>query len=185
MEYTYLGHSSFLLESLGGTRIVTDPYPQSVMPHPVVSCDLVTLSHHHFDHDDVSQVAGNPLVYDGLEKLTVGDVSLYGVDSFHDDVKGQKRGKNTIYVFEMDGLRLAHLGDLGTALVEEQIEKIGKLDYLFIPVGGTYTIDPEQAAFVARQLNAKKVVPMHYSCPNHSFELHTQEEFWAVFEGEK
>ncbi len=183
MKYTYLGHASFLLESDDGVRIVTDPYPQSVMAHPVVNCDIVTLSHHHFDHCDLTQIGGTPMICEELAPVTVGSVRLYGIESFHDEVQGQKRGMNTIFVFEMDGKRLAHLGDLGHTLSGEQLKAIGPLDVLFVPVGGTFTLDPEGAVRVVRQLNPKEVVPMHFFTKGHSFEqLKKDTDFWAEME---
>lgn len=182
MRYTYLGHSSFLLESDSGTRIVTDPYPQTVFTHPIVDCDVVTVSHHHFDHDDITQVGGSFRVADTPEPLTIGDIRIYGVPSFHDEVMGAKRGDNIIYVFEFDGIRIAHLGDLGHLLTDDQIAAIGQLDLLFIPVGGTYTLDPQKAALVTRQLNAKKTVPMHYGTEGHSFKLKTDKDYYRELE---
>ncbi|MDO4565180.1 MAG: MBL fold metallo-hydrolase [Clostridia bacterium] len=184
MKLSYLGHASFLITCNDGLRIVTDPYPADIYPHEPVECDLVTMSHDHFDHCDLSLIEGTPKVIKELEPLDVRGLHLYGVKSFHDEVGGKKRGENTIFVFEADGERLAHLGDLGQLLSDEQVAAIGALDVLLIPVGGTFTLDPKAAVEVAKQLRPKRVIPMHYACKGHSFKLVPAAEFVRLLESE-
>lgn len=186
MKYTYLGHASFLIETEGGIRLVTDPYPQSIMAHKVVDCHYVTLSHKHFDHCDLSQVKGNFTVIDSTAPFETEGLKIYGIDSYHDDCKGQKRGGNIIFVIEADNERFCHLGDLGEHLSKEQIAAIGAVDCLFVPVGGTYTLNPQQAAEVVCQLKPIKTVPMHYHMQGHSFDiLRPQSEFWEQLDAKK
>ncbi len=171
----WLGHASFYLESPAGVRLVTDPYGPQVSPAaPVVTADVVTISHEHFDHNYLENIKGNPQVWRGLTpdgsdwsglEQTFKDVYAYTVPAYHDDAAGNKRGKIAIFVFEIGNLRLAHLGDLGHLLDEEQVQKIGRLDVMMIPVGGYFTIDAGQAWQVVGALKPRVVVPMHYLVP--------------------
>ncbi len=170
MQLTYLGHSSFLIQSDAGARIITDPYPQSVCPHPVEACDAYTISHAHFDHCDMEQVAGTPLMIDTAIPITIGDITVSCVPSFHDDARGKRRGENRIYLFEADGQRVAHLGDLGHLPDTVQQARIGRVDALLCPTGGMYTITPEQAVSVVRALRPGCVIPMHYRTAEHTME---------------
>jgi L-ascorbate metabolism protein UlaG (beta-lactamase superfamily) len=132
--------------------------------------DLVTVSHEHTDHNATDLADGDPIVVlrglglDGWAKIdqTIKGVRVRTVGVFHDETQGTQRGKNAIFVFDVDGLRVAHLGDLGHVLSNEQIKEIAAVDVLLIPVGGFYTIDARKAAEVVNQLNPKIIVPMHY-----------------------
>lgn len=163
VEITYLGHSSFRIKGKKQS-LVTDPYdPKKVgFKFPKVSADLVTVSHDHDDHNKSELVAGVKKVISTPGEYEIGGVSIIGISSFHDDKKGTERGKNTIFVIEMDNLRVVHLGDLGHTLKEEKINGIGDVDILMIPVGGKYTIGPEKALQVSQSLEPKIIIPMHY-----------------------
>lgn len=157
------GHSEFYLETENGFRILTDPFDAHVgYPMKEVACDAVTVSHGHGDHSFVEKAQGGIVIADekGVTHLS-SDVTALGIPSFHDECEGQKRGKNLIFVIEADGLRIAHLGDLG-AWDEALIEKIGYVDILLIPVGGFYTIDAASAAALYQRLKPRVVIPMHY-----------------------
>lgn len=164
MEVTYLGHSAFKIKGKN-SAVVTDPYDAKVSKFPRdVEADIVTVSHQHGDHNAVAQVSGKPFVIDGPGEYEVGGVSVIGIQTWHDDKLGQERGSNTMFVIEIDGLRLAHLGDLGHKLTEIQLEEMGgAIDVVFVPVGGFYTIDAKTAAEVVKQLDPWVVVPMHYA----------------------
>lgn len=163
MEVTFLGHAAFKIKGKNST-VVTDPYDAKVSKFPKdVDANIVTVSHQHLDHNAVSQVVGKPFVVEGPGEYEVGGVSIIGVATWHDDQAGKERGANTAYVIEMDGLRLLHLGDLGHKLSEEQLEEMGAIDVVFVPVGGFYTIDAKTASEVVKQLDPWVVVPMHYS----------------------
>jgi len=171
---TWLGQACFVLETAAGTRVVMDPIPKGLgyeLPGNL-RADLVTISHEHADHNNVALVAGKPRVIRGLTSDRKGwtrvdekvkDVSVRAVAVYHDDKKGAVRGLNTVFIFEVGGLRIAHLGDLGNTLSDEQLAAIGLVDVLLIPVGGTFTIDGRQATRVVEQLRPRvMVVPMHY-----------------------
>lgn len=168
MKITWLGHASFLIETAGGVRVITDPfeagsYGGAVGYAPIEErADLVTVSHEHPDHNFVESVQGSPDVVRETGERTVKGIVVRGVASFHDECRGHERGKNTMFVLEADGLRVAHLGDLGHALSTEEARALGPVDVLLAPVGGHFTIGPEDAKRVAEKLGAKVVIPMHY-----------------------
>jgi len=135
----------------------------------------------------VDVVSGTPSVLRGLSsggkdfasiEEKIKDVKIYTVPSYHDANQGQQRGKNAIFVFEFDGLKVVHLGDLGHELTAEQVEKIGAVDVMMIPVGGTYTIFEETADKVVVQLNPKRIVfPMHFKTDAAGFLPHTGDDY--------
>lgn len=165
MEITFLGHSSFRIKGQNAT-LVTDPYDDSVgFKLPKLKADIVTISHEHNDHNKYNKVADVKKVVAGPGEYEIMEVSIVGIASFHDDKKGNLRGGNTIYVIEVDGVRIVHLGDLGHKLSEKVLEKMGEVDVLMIPVGGEYTVGPVRAAEVVRDIEPKIVIPMHYQMP--------------------
>lgn len=165
MDITYLGHASFKLKGKDAT-LVMDPFADSIgIKFPKIEADIVTLSHEHADHANSSAVAGDPMVLTGPGEYEVKGVSILGFESYHDDSKGEKRGRNTMYVVEIDGVRVAHLGDLGHRLSEKQANEFGEIDVLLIPVGGEYTIGAVDAVATAQEIEAKITVPMHFKQP--------------------
>lgn len=165
MEIGYLGHASFRLKGRA-TTVVTDPYDERCGKWPKgATADIVTVSHDHGDHNQVEKVEGEKFIIDGPGEYEVKGVSVVGVATWHDDKGGAERGVNTIYVIEMDGLRVAHLGDLGHRLSEAQLEEVGAADVVLVPVGGVYTIDAKTAAEVVRQIDPSIAIPMHYQQP--------------------
>ncbi len=163
MEITFLGHSSFKIKGKKVT-LVSDPFdPQMVgFKFPKVSADIVTISHDHKDHNRADLVGDVKKIIFGAGEYEIQETSILGIASFHDSNSGKERGKNVIYVVEMDKIRLVHLGDLGHVLSDKMIEEIGEVDILFVPVGGKYTIDYKQATQVVDDLEPKIVIPMHY-----------------------
>lgn len=163
MDITYLGHSSFKLKGKTGS-VVTDPFdPKMVgLKYSGVEGDIVTVSHDHEDHNRVDLVKNYEKVIDGPGEYEINNISIIGVASYHDDKKGEERGRNTIYVFEIDGLRICHLGDLGHKLSDSQIEAIGDIDILLIPVGGVYTIAPSLAVEIVQNIEPSIIIPMHF-----------------------
>jgi len=157
------GHSEFLLETSDGFRILTDPYDAHVgYPIHNVICDAVTVSHGHGDHCYADKAKGSVVIADasGVTRLS-REVSVLGIPSFHDECQGKQRGGNLIFIIEAEGLRIAHLGDLG-AWDETLLEQLGAVDILLVPVGGHYTIDAASAARLAQTLRARITIPMHY-----------------------
>lgn len=187
MELRYYGHAMFGLTS-GGKTIIIDPFNDDVgYPRPAVSADAVVVTHEHADHSNVGLVAGTPRVLRGLAQEgktwanldeRVGPVRVTGVATYHDDQQGGARGKNTVVIFEAEGLRVAHLGDLGHLPSDEQARAIGRADVLIIPVGGYYTIGPAEADKVIAQLKPRVVIPMHFKTEvNASWPIGTLDEF--------
>jgi L-ascorbate metabolism protein UlaG (beta-lactamase superfamily) len=162
MDITYLGHSSFKIKTKNAT-LVTDPYAATVgFKFPKTEADIVTVSHDHDDHNQSSLVEGVKKVIDGPGEYEVMGVSILGFSSYHDNEKGEGRGKNTIYVIEADGIRIAHLGDLGHSLSTELVDDIAAIDILMLPVGGDYTIGAKEASEVVSKIDPYFVIPMHY-----------------------
>jgi len=176
-KLTWLGQSAFVLETATGTRIVMDPIPKGLgydLPAGL-KADAITISHEHPDHNNVALVINKPRILRGLTADKKGwtkidekvkDVAIRSVGVYHDDKRGAERGLNTVFVFETGGLRIAHLGDLGHLLTDEQLSAIGSVDIVLVPVGGVFTIDAYQATRVVDQLHPRLVVvPMHYKTP--------------------
>ncbi len=159
------GHSCFEFADENELVLVTDPHDgKSIgIKQPVAIANIVTMSHDHFDHNAERVIQGNDKkLVTGSGNKTVKGISIKGVDSFHDEEKGAKRGENVMYNFEMEGLKICHLGDLGELLDEKQVSQIGEVDILFIPVGGTFTLDAEGAWKVINEIKPRVVVPMHF-----------------------
>lgn len=164
MIVTCLGHAKFLLELDNGLRIVTDPYDdQSGYPVTPVNADVVLVSHVHHDHNAVETIGGNPRILREAGVTTLApDVRVTALSAYHDNVHGAKRGSTLLFLLEAEGLRVAHLGDLGHTLTDAQRRTLTPVDLLMIPVGGFYTIDAPTARQVAEDLQARVILPMHY-----------------------
>ena len=178
MKIKYLAHAAFLITSADGTRIVTDPYETSggIKHGPInETADIVTVSHEHGDHNNVSAVKGNPEVVKASAE--VKGIKIKAVPTAHDDKNGSQRGKNTIFCFEVDGINICHAGDLGHTLTTEQVKAIGKVDVLMVPVGGFFTIDANTATKVCDQLKPKIIMPMHYKTDKLNFPINGVDDF--------
>ena len=164
MLIRYNGHSEFLIEGAGGLRILTDPYdPRIPFPQVKQSADVVTISHEHADHCYLDKLLNEPIIVRGTGRHEpVKGLSILGIASFHDDAGGSKRGLNTIFVLEMEDLRICHLGDLGAMPDEAGLKALQKLDVLMLPVGGTYTLDAKEAAALVKLIKPRVIIPMHY-----------------------
>jgi L-ascorbate metabolism protein UlaG (beta-lactamase superfamily) len=194
MTIRWLGQSAFLLTGAAG-RIAIDPFgaiadamrSRVTWDYPAiegVEAELLLVTHEHLDHNGVEVVGGEPQVI----RSTAGTFdspfgTVVGVASEHDEVAGTQRGPNSVFVFELDGLRVAHFGDFGqTALRPEQRAAIGDVDVLIVPVGAGPTIGGAQAAGIARELNARLAIPMHYRTPAIDF-LEPADAFLEALEG--
>jgi L-ascorbate metabolism protein UlaG (beta-lactamase superfamily) len=165
MKIKYLGHSAFAVTSNSGVKIITDPYetsPDLTYGEITESADIVTVSHQHFDHRNAAAVRGNPQVVSQVGRSIVKGIEIKGIASAHDDSGGRVRGGNIIFCFEVDGVAVCHLGDLGHRLDDRQLKEVGRADVLLIPVGGNFTIDAKIATEVCNQLKPRVVIPMHY-----------------------
>ena len=177
MEITWLGHACFRIKGRHAT-IITDPYSPNLgysLGKP--TANIVTVSHQHAGHAYVQGVGGEPKLVTGPGEYEISGVLIIGIRTFHDDVKGEKRGKNTVYLMEVDEVSVCHLGDLGHTLTAEQVEELGDIDVLLLPVGGISTINASTAAQVVRQLEPKIIIPMHYKTPAISRELDPVDKF--------
>jgi L-ascorbate metabolism protein UlaG (beta-lactamase superfamily) len=175
------GHAAFHLSGREGTVFI-DPFgdisgfaSQGITfeypPVAGVNADLVLITHEHADHNGAETIGGNPAVLRstaGRLESPLGEV--VAIASEHDEAAGTQRGPNTIFVFGLEGIRIAHFGDFGQrALRDEQAEAIGQVDMVFLPVGAGPTIGPEQAAAIVERLAPRWVVPMHYRTHRISF----------------
>ncbi|MCS7233117.1 MAG: MBL fold metallo-hydrolase [Synergistetes bacterium] len=178
MRIEWLGHACFLIETRNGVKIITDPYDPALGYPPIRDeADIVLVSHDHFDHNYVEGVKGNPYVVMTPELRTIKGVSISGVELFHDRSAGRERGKNIAFIIDADGLRLVHLGDLGHVPTPAQLSNFGRVDVLFIPVGGFYTIDGGDARKILAELNPKIAIPMHFKTPVLGFPISGVEPF--------
>ncbi|MBP7927737.1 MBL fold metallo-hydrolase [Patescibacteria group bacterium] len=163
MEITYIGHSCFKIKGKF-TTVITDPYDPSALGYklPKLSGDIVLVSHQHEDHNYTSGVSDYKMVIDTPGEYEVSGVFVSAHQTYHDAKNGTERGKNTIYQIEIDGFNILHLGDLGHELSKETLEKLPTIDVLFIPVGGSYTMDAKVAAKVTHDIEPAFTIPMHY-----------------------
>ena len=177
MEISWLGHSCFRIKGRQ-TAIITDPYSPGLgysLGKPTAS--IVTVSHQHPGHCYTEGIGGGSRLVTGPGEYEIAGVLIIGISTFHDGEKGMRRGKNTVYLMEMDEVSVCHLGDLGHVLTADQAEELGDVDVLLLPVGGVSTINATMAAEVVRQLEPKVVVPMHYKTEALRRELDTAERF--------
>ena len=174
MKIKWLGHAAFLITSNANIRIITDPYQSGggIKYSPITEeADYVTISHEHSDHNYTDSIRGNAVIIRGVGTHQKEHFTFKGFASFHDDRNGRLRGENTIFCFNIDDIKICHLGDLGHLLFEDKIEEIGEVDVLLIPVGGTYTIDANQATELCKKINPKIIIPMHFKTPKLDFPI--------------
>src|SRR3989344_7748407 len=181
-KITWAGQSCFQISVSNfkehSANIVIDPFGDIGLKSPNFDADILLVSHGHDDHGNVRAVKGTPFLIDAPGEYEIGGVFVQGIDSFHDDVQGKERGKNTIYTIEAEDMRFCHLGDFGQKqLTDEQLDMIGHVDILMIPVGGVYTIDSAEAQKVIGQIEPKIVIPMHYGLEKLNVKLDGVEKF--------
>jgi len=177
MDITWLGLSCFRIRG-SHAIIVTDPFPPGLGYNlGKLTADIVTVSHQHPSHSYDQGINGEHRLVKGPGEYEISGVLILGIRTYHDSVKGQSRGKNTIYLMEIDGVNVLHLGDLGHALGDDMVEEIGNVDILLLPVGGVSTINAAMAAEVIRKLEPKVVIPMHYKTAKSDRDLEPVENF--------
>ena len=177
MDITWYGHSCFRLSERGVT-IVTDPPSDDLgYERPRIRADVVTISHDHPGHNNHIGFRGGPKFFDGPGEYEVRDVFITGIMSYHDARQGATRGRNTIFVFDFDGVTVCHLGDLGHVLSQAQVESLNDVDVLLVPIGGLHTLDAAKSAEVISLIEPRLVVPMHYKTPLEKARLHTLDKF--------
>ena len=185
VKIVWAGQSCFEISVSDGkdhsATIVIDPFGDVGLKMPSFTADVLLTTHDHQDHSNIKAVKGEPFVIEGPGEYEVKGVFVKGIDSFHDDVDGKERGKNTIYTIETENIRFCHLGDFGQKqLTDDQLEKIGPVDILMIPVGGVYTIDASQAQKIVGQVDPKIVIPMHFELPKLTVKLDSVEKFLKI-----
>ena len=177
MDVTWLGHGCFRLRGRGAA-VVTDPYPPAIgLKLSRMDAEVVTVSHEHDNHNYTQVVREGAYEIHGPGEYEVAGVSVIGIPTYHDDSKGAKEGRNTVYLIEIDDVRVCHLGDLGHKLDDAEAEAVATPDVLLVPVGGRSAINGAQAAEVVRQLEPRYVVPMHYAIPGLKVELDPIDRF--------
>lgn len=183
VRVSWLGHAMFLLEDGAGHRVVTDPYGEGVgYTLPQVEADIVLVSHDHFDHANVGAVKGDPQVVSDPSPRNVDGVEIEGFATYHDESGGKERGPNIVFRWRMQGLTFVHLGDIGHMLSEEQQKELRGADVLFVPVGGTFTVDDAGAAELVTALAPRIAIPMHFRNEACSFPILNEEPFLARFQ---
>lgn len=174
MDILWYGQSCFKVKTKT-TSIIIDPFDPEFtglkLPKDT-QAEIAISSHNHKDHSNLAAVSGDPVLVTGPGEYEIKGVAIVGVSTFHDDLKGAERGKNTVYNIQVDGLNIVHLGDFGqNSLTQEQIEEIGECDILMIPVGGVYTIDAKIGSEIVSQLEPRIIIPMHFKVPGLKFDL--------------
>lgn len=184
MQIQYYGQSCFKITTKPAGRatedvsIFMDPFSKELgIRPPQGQADVVFVSHDHWDHNNVSALKGDPVVIDTPGEFAVKGINVVGIESFHDGEEGATKGKSTIYILEVEDLKICHLGDLGTELSGKQLEEIDGVDILFVPVGGKYTIDGKKAAEIVRKIEPAMVVPMHYKVSGSTAEIDDETKF--------
>lgn len=181
LEIRWHGHSCF--EISNEITLVTDPHDgKSIgIPPPLVTADVVLVSHDHFDHNSTKTVANDhTTIVTNRKKRTVHDIIIKGIQTFHDTCEGEKRGENTVFKFTIEDITFCHLGDLGHIPNEKQLQSIGSVDLLFIPIGGTYTLDAGNAWELIKKINPKIIIPMHYKIEGLSLPLAPVDDFLSL-----
>jgi L-ascorbate metabolism protein UlaG (beta-lactamase superfamily) len=177
LDISWLGHSCFRIKGKEVT-VITDPcHPSLGYSLSRLQANIVTLSHFHPGHSYIEAITSEFRVIKGPGEYELGGIFITGIATWHDAVKGEKLGKNTVYLLEMDGMALCHLGDLGHLPSPELIEDMGDIDVLFLPVGGVSTIGSSTAAEIVRRLTPKVVIPMHYKTAALTTELEPVDKF--------
>lgn len=186
MNIKWLGHASFQLENADGGKLVTDPYDASVgyeLTYP--EADVVTSSHDHHDHNAFDTVKGEFEIIKEPGKFSAHGYEIEGIPSFHDNTGGSQRGGNIIFNIVTDGIRICHLGDLGHVPDEDMVARIGRVDVLMVPTGGTYTLDQKGARDTCNVLMPRLVIPMHFKTRVCKLDLTVVERFMELMKADE
>ena len=183
MKIKWYGHAAFLITSAQGVKIVTDPYQPGAFDGKLSygkiddRVDIVLVSHDHADHNHAEGLPGSPEVIKGNGSKTSKGIAIRGVATFHDPSQGSERGDNTVFTWNVDGVQICHLGDLGHVLSRKELAEIGPVDILLAPVGGFFTIDAKEASQVAESIKPKVLIPMHFKTEKCGFPIAPVEDF--------
>lgn len=184
MNIQYYGHSCFKISVKPAGRgqeevfFFIDPFDKSVgLRPPQGSADFVLVTHDHKDHNNVEALKGEPRVIDLPGEYSIKGVNIIGIPSYHDAVQGKEKGKNTIYLIESEEIKICHLGDLGHDLDEKQLEKIGGVNVLMIPIGGKYSLDYKKAIENIKKIEPNIVIPIHFKMKNSLKDIDDESKF--------
>jgi len=179
MTITWYGHSCFKIANQGGhLTIITDPFSKEIgLTPPRGNADIVTVSCDHQGHNNVASISGDSFIVDSAGEYEIKGVTIIGLLSSSDKDKAKAKSTNIIYLIEMDQIRICHLGDIDQSLSDSQLEKIGAVDILMIPVGGQNTIDASKAQAVVEQIEPAIIIPMHYKLKNLTVKLDAVDKF--------
>ena len=163
-------------------NIVIDPFGETTgLRTPSLEAGILLVTHQHPDHNNIKVVKNNPFLITGPGEYEIKEVFIQGISAFHDKTEGKEKGKVTIFTIEAEGIRLCHLGDLNQKeLTADQLEKIGEIDILMVPIGGTYTISSKEVPKIINQIEPKIVIPMHYRIPKLKLKLESLDKFLKV-----
>jgi len=172
VELRWYGQAMVSITTRDGTVVVIDPFADDVgYPVPDLSAAVVLVTHGHPDHSNVGAISGDPQIFRKATQARVGELRVRSVPTYHDNVRGFDRGNNLVWIVEVEGLSIAHLGDLGHTFTPEQLEQLQEIDVCFVPVGGGYTIDAATATSVVDQLGSALVIPIHYRTPGLALDI--------------
>jgi L-ascorbate metabolism protein UlaG (beta-lactamase superfamily) len=187
MHITWHGQSFFQIQTSQNkgeqVSLLIDPFDEGIgLRSPSMGADILLISHDHYDHNNKKAARGTPFLIEGPGEYEIKDIFIQGISSFHDAVEGKQRGSNTIYTIEIEDMKICHMGDFGQKeLTPEQLEKIGDVDILMIPVGGVYTINAKEASRIISEIEPSIVIPMHYHIPKLKIKLDGVDKFLKEF----
>jgi len=178
MTITWFGHSCFRIEAKEGS-ILIDPFSKDMgLKPPRIKDDLVLVTHNHYDHNNTEGASSETMIINGPGEYEKQGIHIRGILSYHDKVEGKERGLNTIYVIKVENVVICHMGDFGQDTFEkDQLDSIGDVDILMLPVGGKYTIDYKEAVKVIREIGPKIVIPMHYKIKDLKLDIDGPDKF--------
>lgn len=185
IDITWFGHSMWKFD-FSNVSVVIDPYTDIGYPlRKIDKADIVISTHNHFDHNNFSLINTYKLKITEQGDYSYKNLKIDAIQVWHDKKLGSLRGKNLLIKIKQKGLSLLHCGDLGHIPDESVIQKLGRIDLLFVPIGGIYTIDAYEAKQLAEILNPKIIFPMHYQTPVLNLSLEKPEKFLSLFEPNK
>jgi len=186
MQIIWHGQFCFQITSTKGKNnyinIVIDPFDETDgLRIPKLTADILLISHNHHSLNNIKTVLGNPFIIDGPGEYEIKEVFVRGIDSYYDSSFEKEKVINTIYVFETEGVRICHLGNLGQKeLTSEQIEQIGGIDILMLPISNVYAFSAKEAAEIISQIEPKIIIPMHYQIPKLKLNLDSLDKFLKI-----
>lgn len=163
MQIIWYGHSCFLIKTYNGKRILMDPFDNSLgYKTDFPKCDIVTMSHSHSAHSHLNILNYKTKIINSMGTFNLNYLNIIGIKTFHDNCNGLKRGSNIIFLLKFDNVYICHLGDLGHIPSDYILDKLKNIDVLFIPIGGHFTLNGDEAYNLCSFIQPKLIIPMHY-----------------------